>query len=58
MHRPIELFRSEDGGVTWRGVDGFNRHPMRFRWAPPDDSTPDGPILHSILIDPRSPSHL
>jgi hypothetical protein len=55
---PIGLFRSEDGGVTWRGVDGFNEHPMRFTWAPPDDRTPDGPILHSVLIDPRDPAHL
>ncbi len=55
---PIGLFRSEDGGVTWSGVDGFNEHPMRFKWAPADDQTPDGPILHSILIDPRDAAHL
>ncbi len=55
---PIGLFRSEDGGDTWRGVDGFNDHPMRFTWAPRDDSTPDGPVLHSILVDPRDRAHL
>jgi photosystem II stability/assembly factor-like uncharacterized protein len=55
---PIGLFRSEDGGVGWRPVDGFNDHPMRFRWAPQGDETPDGPILHSILVDPRDPARL
>ncbi len=55
---PIGLFRSEDGGRSWRGVGGFNDHPMRFQWAPREDETPDGPILHSILIDPRDPAHL
>jgi len=56
---PQGLFRSEDGGRTWEGVDGFNRHPMRRRWpASEQDGTPDGPKLHSILIDPRDPNHL
>jgi photosystem II stability/assembly factor-like uncharacterized protein len=55
---PIGLFRSEDGGARWQPVDGFNDHPMRFRWAPQGDETPDGPILHSILVDPRDPAHL
>jgi len=55
---PPALFRSEDGGATWRGVDGWNDHPMRTTWCPPDDATPDGSILHSILVDPRDPTHL
>jgi photosystem II stability/assembly factor-like uncharacterized protein len=55
---PPALFRSEDGGVTWDGVDGWNDHPMRFKWCPPEDQTPDGSILHSILVDPRDPAHL
>jgi len=55
---PPALFRSEDGGVTWSGVDGWNDHPMRFKWCPPEDQTPDGSILHSILVDPRDPAHL
>ena len=55
---PPALFRSDDGGVTWGGVDGWNEHPMRFKWCPPEDQTPDGSIMHSVLVDPRDPSHL
>ncbi|MEP6656183.1 MAG: glycosyl hydrolase [Betaproteobacteria bacterium] len=56
---PQGLFRSIDGGVTWHGVDGFNEHPDRKAWCGGDqDGTPDGPKLHSILIDPRDPAHL
>ncbi|MEO8187676.1 MAG: glycosyl hydrolase, partial [Burkholderiaceae bacterium] len=56
---PQGLFRSEDGGATWDGVDGFNEHPMRKTWCGDDqDGTPDGPKLHSILIDPRDPNHV
>ena len=56
---PQGLFRSADGGVTWAGVDGFNEHPQRKAWCGGDqDGTPDGPKLHSILVDPRDARHL
>jgi photosystem II stability/assembly factor-like uncharacterized protein len=56
---PQGLFRSNDGGVTWEGVTGFNAHPDRKAWCGGDqDGTPDGAKLHSILIDPRDPSHM
>jgi photosystem II stability/assembly factor-like uncharacterized protein len=56
---PQGLFRSEDGGVTWSGVEGFNAHPQRKAWCGGDqDGTPDGPKLHSVQIDPRDASHL
>ncbi|MBI3664795.1 MAG: glycosyl hydrolase [Acidobacteria bacterium] len=56
---PQGLFRSEDGGVTWNGVAGFNEHPMLPKWSGgPGDGTPDGPKLHSILVDPRDPAHM
>jgi hypothetical protein len=56
---PQGLFRSEDGGATWGGVEGFNEHPQRKAWCGGDqDGTPDGPKLHSILVDPRDPRHL
>jgi photosystem II stability/assembly factor-like uncharacterized protein len=56
---PQGLFRSVDGGATWEGVAGFNQHPKRKAWCGGDqDGTPDGPKLHSILVDPRDPKHL
>ncbi|MCI0340099.1 MAG: hypothetical protein L0216_02920 [Planctomycetales bacterium] len=54
---PQGLFRTTDGGATWSGVEGFNLHPMRGKWAS-GDGTPDGPKMHSILVDPRDPAHL
>jgi photosystem II stability/assembly factor-like uncharacterized protein len=55
---PQALFRSEDGGASWEPVSGFNDHPMWPEWTWEDNGTPDGPILHSIQIDPRDPSHM
>jgi len=56
---PQGLFRSDDGGDTWAPVAGFNDHPMLNTWTGGEqDGTPDGPKLHSILVDPRDPAHL
>lgn len=56
---PPGLFRTTDGGVTWAPVDGFNDHPQRKAWCYNDEpGTPDGAKLHSIVVDPRDPSHL
>jgi photosystem II stability/assembly factor-like uncharacterized protein len=56
---PQGLFRSEDAGATWTGVDGFNEHAQRKAWCGGDqDGTPDGPKLHSINVDPRDKRHL
>jgi len=56
---PQGLFRSSDGGDTWRGVTGFNDHPMYAAWTGGEqDGTPDGPKLHSIQVDPRDRAHL
>jgi hypothetical protein len=55
---PEGLFRSEDGGVTWSGVAGFNEHPKYSRGIAGVGGTPDGPIVHSILVDPRDARHL
>ncbi len=56
---PQGLFRSEDSGMTWESVNGFNENPMRRKWTGGEqDQTPDGPKMHSILVDPRDPNHL
>jgi photosystem II stability/assembly factor-like uncharacterized protein len=56
---PQGLFRSEDGGDTWAPVSGFNDHPQYRQWmGTGQDGTPDGPKLHSILVDPRDANHL
>lgn len=56
---PQGLFRSEDGGDTWAPVTGFNDHPMWSTWAEwPEEGTPDGSMLHSVIVDPRDAAHL
>jgi hypothetical protein len=56
---PPGLFRSEDGGVSWEGVTGFNEHPLRSSWVgTAEDAPPGGATLHSIMIDPRAPNHM
>jgi photosystem II stability/assembly factor-like uncharacterized protein len=56
---PHGLFRSDDGGVTWEPISGLNDNPEYRVWmGGPQDGTPDGPKLHSIIVDPRDPAHL
>ena len=56
---PQALWVSEDGGESWEGVAGFNDHPdYEARTEDPQAGTPDGPVLHSILIDPRDARHM
>lgn len=56
---PQGLFRTEDGGDTWESVSGFNDHPMRSTWIGGlGDGTPDGPKMHSIIVDPRDANHM
>ncbi|MGE0710139.1 MAG: glycosyl hydrolase [Planctomycetota bacterium] len=53
---PFGLFRSEDAGASWAPVSGYNDHPDLGKWG--GEETPDGPKLHSILVDPRDAAHL
>tara|TARA_R110001592_G_scaffold27440_3_gene101551 strand:+ start:626 stop:1765 length:1140 start_codon:yes stop_codon:yes gene_type:complete len=56
---PQGLFKSVDGGDTWQEVMGFNHHPDFFEWRGGDkDGTPDGPKLHSVIVDHSDKNHL
>lgn len=56
---PQGLFRSDDGGVRWVGLPAVNDDPQLREWmGSAQDGTPDGPKLHSIVVDPRDPAHL
>ncbi len=56
---PHGLFRSDDGGDSWEPIRGLNDNPQYREWmGGPQDGTPDGPKLHSIIVDPRDANHL
>ncbi len=56
---PQGLFRSEDGGVSWTPLPAINDDPQFREWmGTVQDGTPDGPKLHSVIVDPRDPAHL
>lgn len=52
--QPAGLFRSDDGGETWRHLDGLQRHPSRPEWQPGGA----GLILHSFLLHPEDERQL
>lgn len=56
---PQGLFRSQDGGVSWAPLPAVNDDPQLREWmGSAQDGTPDGPKLHSVIVDPRDASHL
>jgi len=56
---PQGLFRSDDDGVTWAPVAGFNDNRMYAQWTGGEqDGTPDGPKMHSVIVHPRDARHL
>ncbi len=54
---PVGMFRSDDGGATWKEVAGFNDglYPKIKHAIIPG---PDGAQVHSICVDPRDARHL
>jgi photosystem II stability/assembly factor-like uncharacterized protein len=56
---PQGLFRSDDGGDTWKPFSYINEDAQYRAWmGSVQDGTPDGPKMHSIIVDPRDPKHL
>jgi hypothetical protein len=56
---PQGLFRSDDAGEHWEPVTGWNDHAMWETWCEwPEENTPDGSMLHSVIVDPRDADHL
>ncbi|MBS1219309.1 MAG: glycosyl hydrolase [Proteobacteria bacterium] len=56
---PQGLFRSADGGVSWAPFSVINDDPRFREWmGTAQDGTPDGPKLHSVIVDPRDTAHL
>ena len=56
---PQGLFRSEDGGISWTPLPAVNDDPQFRAWmGTVQDGTPDGPKLHSLIVDPRDARHL
>jgi photosystem II stability/assembly factor-like uncharacterized protein len=44
------LFKSTDGGSTWRELSGLRKHDSGASWAP----GAGGMCLHSIILDPKN----
>lgn len=56
---PQGLFRSEDGGQRWTPLASVNDDAKFREWmGSAQDGTPDGPKLHSLIVDPRDAQHL
>ncbi len=48
------IFRSTDGGMTWKELPGLRGHSTGSSWQP----GAGGLCLHTILIDPKNPDRL
>ncbi len=56
---PSGMFRSTDGGLSWRPVKGWNEGKSWGKWnLGGNNVTPGGAIQHSIEIDPRDRKHM
>ena len=54
--KPALIFRSQDGGMTWKEMEGFRRVPNRWWWFSPADPPGWQPYVISIAPSPVDPS--
>ena len=55
----IGLFESDDDGLTWSGVEGFNDLPQLREWCYDfSEQTPDGAKCHSVQVHPDDPRRI
>jgi photosystem II stability/assembly factor-like uncharacterized protein len=54
---PQGLFRSEDAGVTWEGVAGFNQNANLVN-VDMQDVPPGAATFSGIIVDPRDARHM
>jgi hypothetical protein len=55
----IGLFKTDDDGVTWDAVDGFNDLPVLREWCYGfSEQTPDGAKCHSVQVHPADPKRI
>ncbi len=50
--KPAHLFRSDDGGRTWRELSGFRKIPNRWWWFSPAEPPDFRPYVMSIAPSP------
>ena len=56
---PQGLFRSADGGATWEPHFVLHEDSQYRNYIGGEqDGTPDGPKMHSIIVDPRDPRRM
>jgi hypothetical protein len=53
---PGGLFRSDDGGMSWRLNDALWHMPQRRQWN--GVAGGEQPGIHSVLVDPRDPADI
>src|SRR6185312_5236512 len=51
---PAGIFRSDDGGVSWKHLEGLTNHPTRDQWMPGGA----GLICHSLVTHPTDPQQI
>ncbi len=53
--KPALMFRSDDGGASWRELTGFRRIPNRWWWFSPADPPDRRPYVFAIAPSPTEP---